>query len=67
VDGTFELVGVAGGILVAAGVVLILMGWDGLAERLPSQVPPRRFARYAFVAGGVLLVIAAVALAVPGG
>jgi hypothetical protein len=52
---------------VATGVVVILMGWDGLAERLPSQVPPRRFARYAFVAGGVLLAVAAVALAAPGG
>jgi hypothetical protein len=44
VDGLFEVVGFVGGVLVAAGLVLILMAWNGTDERMPTQVPPRRLA-----------------------
>jgi multisubunit Na+/H+ antiporter MnhB subunit len=67
VDGLFEVVGFAGGVLVAAGLVLILMAWNGTDERMPTQVPPRRLARYPIAAGTLLLVVAAVGLVVPGG
>jgi hypothetical protein len=62
-----RLSAVVGGILVVAGQLVILMGWGGMDERVPTQVPPRRFAGYAFAAGALLLAVAAVALAVPGG
>ena len=63
----FKAVGVVGGVLVAAGVLMILMAWGGMDERMPTQVPPRRLARYPIAAGALLLVIAAVGLIVPGG
>lgn len=66
-DDAFEAVGVVGAILLVAGLVVMLMGWGGMDERMPTQVPPRRFAGYAFAAGALLLVVAAVGLAVPGG
>ena len=50
-----------------AGQLVILMGWGGMDERVSTQVPPRRFAGYAFAAGALLLAVAGVALAVPGG
>jgi hypothetical protein len=34
---------------------------------MPTQVPPRRLARYPIAAGTLLLVVAAVGLIVPGG
>lgn len=67
VDGLFEAVGFVGGLLVAAGLVMILTAWGGMDERMPSQVPPRRLARYPIAAGALLLVVAAVGLIVPGG
>ena len=53
--------------MVVAGQLVILMGWGGMDERVSTQVPPRRFAGYAFAASALLLAVAAVALAVPGG
>jgi hypothetical protein len=47
--------------------VMILMAWGGMDERMPTQVPPRRLARYPIAAGALLLVVAAVGLIVPGG
>jgi hypothetical protein len=67
VDGLFEVVGFVGGVLVTAGLVLILMAWNGMDERMPTQVPPRRLARYPITAGSLLLIVAAVGLVVPGG
>jgi multisubunit Na+/H+ antiporter MnhB subunit len=67
VDGLFEAVGFVGGVLVTAGLVMILMAWGGMDERMPTQVPPRRLARYPIAAGALLLVVAAVGLIVPGG
>jgi hypothetical protein len=52
---------------VAAGLVMILMAWGGMDQRMPTQVPPRRLARYPIAAGALLLVVAAVGLIVPGG
>jgi hypothetical protein len=67
VDGLFAAVGYVGGVLVAAGLVMILMAWGGMDERMPTQIPPRRLARYPIAAGALLLVVAAVGLIVPGG
>jgi hypothetical protein len=67
VDGLFEAAGFVGGVLVASGLVVSLMAWGGMDERMPTQVPPRRVARYAIAAGAVLLVVAALGLIVPGG
>ena len=66
-DGLFELVGFVGGVLVAVGLLIIGMAWGGMDERMPSQVPPRRLARYPIAFGALLLVVAAVGLIVPGG
>jgi hypothetical protein len=65
VDDLFEAVGVVGGVLVAAGVLVILMAWGGLHERMPTQVPPRRLARYPIAAGTLLLAVAVVSLIIP--
>jgi multisubunit Na+/H+ antiporter MnhB subunit len=67
VDGLFEAIGFVGGVLVAVGLVVILMAWGGMDERMPSHVPPRRLARYPIAAGSLLLVVAAVGRIVPGG
>jgi hypothetical protein len=67
VDDVFRAVAVVGGVLVAAGVLMILAAWGGMDERLPTQVPHRRFAGYPIAAGALLLVVAAVRLTVPGG
>lgn len=67
VDGLFEAVGFVGGVLVTAGLVMVFVAWGGMDERMPTQVPPRRLARYPISVGALLLVVAAVALMVPGG
>jgi multisubunit Na+/H+ antiporter MnhB subunit len=67
VDALFEAIGFVGGVLVAVGLVVILMAWGGMDQRMPTQVPPRRLARYPIAAGALLLVVAAVGLIVPGG
>jgi hypothetical protein len=67
VDGLFEVVGFVGIVLVTAGLVMILMAWGGMDERMPTQVAPKRLARYPLAAGTLLLVVAAVGLIVPGG
>ncbi|MGH9260566.1 MAG: hypothetical protein ACRD08_11830 [Acidimicrobiales bacterium] len=66
-DDLFKVVGFLGGVLVTAGLVMILMAWGGMDERMPTQVPPRRLARYPIAAGALLLVVAAVGVIVPGG
>jgi hypothetical protein len=60
VDDLFGAVGVVGGVLVAGGIVMILRAWGGMDERMPTQVPPRRFACYPIAAGTLSLVVAAV-------
>jgi hypothetical protein len=65
VDDLFETIGVVGGVLVVAGLVVFLMAWGGIDERMLTQVAPRRFARYPIAAGTLLLAIAAVGLIVP--
>ena len=60
VDDAFEAVGVVGDILLVGGLLVILMGWGGMDERMPTQIPPRRFGGYAFATGALLLVVAAV-------
>ena len=64
-DDLFETIGVVGGVLVVAGLVVFLMAWGGMEERMPIQVAPRRFDRYPIAAGTLLLAIAAVGLIVP--
>ena len=65
VDDLFETIGVVGGVLVVAGLVVTLMAWGGMDDRMPTQVAPRRYARYPIAAGTLLLVVAAVGLIVP--
>ena len=55
----------AGVVLIIAGAVLLIADDDGLAERMPTQLPPRRFARYPLVMGAVLVVIGAAGLLFP--
>ena len=54
---TLVLVGM---LLLAAGAVIVVGDSDGLSSRMPTQVPPRSFARYPTIAGLVLVVIGAV-------
>ena len=56
---------VAGGLLVAVGVLNVLAAWGGLDEGVPTQVVPRRVAVYLIAAGVALLLIAAVASVFP--
>jgi hypothetical protein len=56
-----------GGILVTAGVLVALMAWGGMHERMPTQIPPPRYAGYALAVGALLVAVAVVGLAVPGG
>jgi hypothetical protein len=54
VDGLFEAARFAGGVLVTAGLVMILMTSGGTDERMSTQVPLRRFARYPIAADAVV-------------
>ena len=54
-----------GVLLIVAGGVLWIGDSDGLADRMPTQLPPRRFARYPLVIGAVLVVIGAAGAAFP--
>jgi hypothetical protein len=56
---------VAGGLLVAVGLLNVLAAWGGLDERMRTQVVPRRVAAYLIAAGVALLLIAMVASAFP--
>ncbi|MBA2626130.1 MAG: hypothetical protein H0U89_11065 [Acidimicrobiia bacterium] len=47
-------------LLVALAGVVLVMDWGGLSERMPTQVPPSRFALYPLL-GGVLLVVVSLA------
>ena len=44
-------------LLVTAAVVLLLMDWDGVAKRMPTQVPASRFALYPLIVGALLVVV----------
>jgi TRAP-type C4-dicarboxylate transport system permease small subunit len=48
-------VGVA---LIVVGCVIVLGDWDRLSDRMPTQVLPRRVARYPLVAGTALVLLA---------
>jgi hypothetical protein len=54
---------VLGLLLVAAGALLVLADADGISRRLPTQVPPRSFARYPIAVGVALIVLGAIGLA----
>lgn len=46
---------VLGLLLVGLAVVLVLLDWDGLSKRMPTQVPPRALAPLPFVLGVALV------------
>lgn len=56
---------IIGLLMIATAGALVMAASGGLAERMPTQVPPRSFARYPFIVGAALLVIAAVAWLLP--
>ena len=56
----FAKILLAGGLLLAAGVLLMVAGGDGLSARMPTQLPPRSFSRYPTIIGLVLVVVGAV-------
>jgi len=49
-----------GALLLAAGTLLVIADADGLSSRMPTQIPPKRFARPLFLVGAALLIIGAV-------
>jgi hypothetical protein len=46
---------VLGVIFLGLALVLVLMDWDGLSKRMPTQVPPRALASVPLVLGLALV------------
>lgn len=63
--GLFASAALVGVLLLIASAVLIVGDSDGLSSRMPTQLPPRRFARYPMIAGLALVVIGIVGSFVP--
>jgi hypothetical protein len=61
----FAALAVAGLLLVATALLIALGDVGGTSRRMPTQVPPRRFAMYPLVAGVAALVIGIVGLVIP--
>ena len=61
----FGTVTLLGFLLLAAGALLAIADGDGISRRMPTQVPPRSFARYPIAAGLALIVIGAIGLLLP--
>ena len=61
-SGALAVVGV---LLIATGAVIAVADTGRLSDRMPTQVPPRRLARYPVVAGVALLAIGVVGLVIP--
>jgi hypothetical protein len=53
----FATLTVVGMLLVASAAAMALADSDNLSTRMPTQVPPRRLARYPFGAGVALLTL----------
>jgi hypothetical protein len=53
---------IAGTLVFLVGVVIRLMGWGGLDERMPTQIPPRRYARLPMLIGGTTIFVGALGL-----
>lgn len=53
----FAALTICGALLVGSAAVIWVADSNGQSARMPTQVPPRRVARYPLVAGTVLLVI----------
>jgi hypothetical protein len=54
---------VIGALLLAVATLIVVGDADGLSRRMPLQVVPRRYARYAAVTGGVLIAVGVIARA----
>jgi hypothetical protein len=52
---TIESVIVLGVVFIGVAVVLVLMDWNGLSTRMPTQVPPRGLAAVPLVVGVALV------------
>jgi hypothetical protein len=48
---------IVGVILVGIAALWVLADWGGLSQRMPSQVLPRRAARYPLIAGAACIVV----------
>jgi hypothetical protein len=55
----------AGVILLVTGLLILAGASDDMDKRMPSQVLPRRFARYPLTAGAALLIVAGIAAVIP--
>jgi uncharacterized membrane protein HdeD (DUF308 family) len=56
--GSYDLsVVVVGVVLIVVAVVLVLMDWDGLSKRMPTQVPPRGLAIVPLLLGIALVAV----------
>jgi hypothetical protein len=53
----FRAFTILGALLVVAAGVVAAGDSDGLSQRLPTQVPPRRVALYPLIAGALLLTL----------
>jgi hypothetical protein len=60
-----QVLAVLGTLLVLAAVVLVVADSGDLSSKMPTQVPPRRFARSPLTAGIVLIAIAVIAWLLP--
>ena len=60
--GFYRGVLIAGVVLMVVGGVIALGDSDNLSAKLPTQVVPRRYARYPFAAGFALMTLGLVGL-----
>jgi hypothetical protein len=56
---------VFGGLLLGVGALIVLGDSERTSSSMPTQVPPRRIARYPLAAGAVLVAVGLVGLVAP--
>jgi hypothetical protein len=56
---------VIGAVLLGVAGLIVLGDSDRMSSSMPTQVPPRRLARYPLAVGAVLVVVGLVGLVVP--
>jgi hypothetical protein len=61
----FAALALLGLLLVASAGVIAVADIGALSTRMPTQLPPRRFARYPLIAGIALVVIGVAGLLMP--
>jgi hypothetical protein len=61
----FAALTIVGLLLLATAALIAIADTGGMSRSMPTQVPPRRFARYPLVAGVILLVFGVIGLIIP--